>query len=351
VALTPIAELDEPIAIAWRPGHDDTIYVAQQDGLVLGLPPEGEAFVALDLTDVTSSAGERGLLGLAFAADGAHAYLNYTSSEDGHSNVVEVPVAADGTLDRAGLRQLLLVEQPFGNHNGGHVLVGGDGLVYLGFGDGGSGGDPQRNGLDLTTHLGKILRIDPAPSGQQPYTVPPDNPFVATGGARPEIWSYGLRNPWRFSFDRATGDLVVADVGQGALEEVSWVPSGGAPTGGRGVNFGWSAFEGSARYNEDQPPEGATAPIHEYPHGDLGCSITGGYVYRGSAIANLAGAYVYADYCANGIRAFAIDAGRPASDLVLLTEDPGSVVTFGESPDGELYVASKEGGVWRLDPG
>jgi glucose/arabinose dehydrogenase len=350
VVLTPIAELDEPIAIAWRPGDDDTIYIAQQDGLVLALPPAGEAIVALDLTDATDSEGERGLLGLAFAADGRHAYLNYTSEDSGDSHVVEVPVASDGTLDRAGLRELLMVEQPYSNHNGGSVVVGPDGLLYLGFGDGGAGGDPHRYGLDLSTLLGKLLRIDPTASGGQPYTVPPDNPFVATGGARPEIWSFGLRNPWRFSFDRSTGNLVVADVGQDELEEISFAPSDGADTGGAGVNFGWSAYEGSVPYNQDQPISGVTFPIHEYPHGELGCSITGGYVYRGSAIPNLVGAYVFADYCASGIRAFGLGEDGTAGEVTFLAQEPDAVVTFGEEPDGELYVASKEGGVWRLDP-
>jgi glucose/arabinose dehydrogenase len=349
VTLTPIAELDEPIAIAWRAGDDRTIYVAQQDGLVLALPPEGEAFVALDLTDVTDSEGERGLLGLDFSDDGAHAYLNYTAADTGDSHVVEVPVAADGTLDRSGLRELLLVEQPYANHNGGHVVTGPDGLLYLGFGDGGSAGDPQRTSLDLGSPLGKILRIDPAASGGQAYTVPAGNPFAGTDGARPEIWSYGLRNPWRFSFDQATGDLLVADVGQNDLEEVSFAPANGATPGGGAVNFGWSAYEGSVPYNQDQPIGGVTFPIHEYPHGDLGCSITGGFVYRGSAIANLAGAYVFGDYCASGVRAFAYTA-QGAGEEVFLTDEPEAIVTFGEAPDGELYVASKEGGVWRLDP-
>jgi glucose/arabinose dehydrogenase len=351
VVLTPVAELDQPIAIAWRPGDEQTIYVAQQHGLVVALRPGSEPAVVLDLTDLTSADNEQGLLGLAFAEDGGRAYLNYTDDDDGNSHVVEVPVADDGTLARDGLRELLVVEQPYSNHNGGHVVVGPDGLVYLGFGDGGDGGDPHRYGLDLTTHLGKILRIDPTPSSGGAYTVPADNPFVGVGNARPEIWSYGLRNPWRFTFDRATGDLYVADVGQGDLEEVSWAPAGGGTPGGGGVNFGWSAFEGSVAYNQDQAIGGVTFPIHEYSHGDLGCSITGGYLYRGAAIPQLAGAYVFADYCTSGIRAFAVSADAQAGEEVFLTEDPGEVSTFGEAPDGELYVASLGGGVWRLDAG
>jgi glucose/arabinose dehydrogenase len=350
VVLTPVAELDQPIAIAWRPGDDETIYVAQQDGVVVALRPGSEPSVVLDLTDVTSADNEQGLLGLDFAADGGHAYLNYTDDESGNSHVVEVPVATDGTLARDGLRELLVVEQPYSNHNGGHVVVGPDGLVYLGFGDGGDGGDPHRYGLDLTTHLGKILRIDPTPSGGAAYTVPAGNPFVGNENARPEIWSYGLRNPWRFSFDQSTGDLFVGDVGQGDLEEVSWAPAGAGEPGGAGVNFGWSAFEGSIPFNQDQPIGGVTLPIHEYPHGELGCSITGGYLYRGTAIPQLAGAYVFADYCASGVRAFAVSPDGQAGEETFLTEDPGEVATFGESPTGELYVASLGGGVWRLDP-
>jgi glucose/arabinose dehydrogenase len=350
VALAPIAELDQPVAIAWRPGDDETIYVAQQGGLVIGLPAEGAAYVALDLTDRTRSNNEQGLLGLDFADDGSHAYLNYTSSSTGDSYVVEVPVGDDGTLDRNGLREILAVDQPFGNHNGGSVVFGPDGLLYLGFGDGGSAGDPERAGLDLTTHLGKILRIDPTAGSAGPYTVPGDNPFVATEGARPEIWSYGLRNPWRFSFDRDTGALLVGDVGQGDLEEVSFAPAGPSGAGGGGVNFGWSAYEGSVPYNQDQSISGVTFPIHEYPHGELGCSITGGYVYRGTAIPELVGAYVFADYCGSGLRAFSIGSDGRAGAETFITQEPGSVTSFGEGPDGELYVASHGGGVWRLVP-
>jgi glucose/arabinose dehydrogenase len=350
VVLTPIAELDQPIAIAWRPGDDATIYVAEQDGLVLGLPPEGESFVALDVTDLTDSDSEQGLLGLDFADDGQHAYLNYTSEDSGDSHVVEVPVAGDGTLDRDGLRELLVVGQPYANHNGGSVVVGPDGLLYLGFGDGGSAGDPERAGLDLSTYLGKILRIDPTPNASAPYTVPADNPFVGDAAALPEIWSYGLRNPWRFSFDRDTGNLLVGDVGQGDLEEVSFAPAGPTGSGGAAVNFGWSAYEGSVPYNQDQPIGGVTLPIHEYEHGDLGCSITGGYVYRGSAIPALFGTYVFSDYCGGGVRAFAVAPDGGAGPETFISEDPGSVVTFGESPSGELFVSSHNGGVWRLDP-
>ena len=198
---------------------------------------------------------------------------------------------------------MLTIDQPYGNHNGGNVTIGPDGMLYIGMGDGGSGGDPERRALNVTSMLGKILRIDPTPSAGAPYTVPPDNPFVGVDGARPEIWSVGVRNPWRMSFDPATGDLWFGDVGQGAIEEidVAWAADGA----GRGINFGWSAFEGSSRFNEDQPPDGATPPIYEYEHGEAGCSVSGGAVYRGAAIPALVGWFVYGDYCSGNLYALA----------------------------------------------
>jgi glucose/arabinose dehydrogenase len=344
IELTRVAEADEPIVLAWRPG-DPVGYLAQRDGIVRRLTADGLGAEVLDLSGRTVAGGERGLLGMAFAPDGTHVYVHYTDL-DGTTTLDELAVRADGTIDAGSRRTLLTQRQPYPNHNGGELTFGPDGLLYLGLGDGGSGGDPERRGLDLSTWLGKILRIDPTPSADQPYTVPADNPFVGKKGARPEIWAYGLRNPWRFSFDRTTGDLWISDVGQGAIEEVDVARS---PAAGRGYSFGWSAYEGTHRFNADQQAPDAVMPFHEYPHGDLGCSITGGFVYRGQAVPALQGHYVFGDYCSAGLRAIDVTGG-PVADAERLTDAPGQISAFGESPDGELYVLSLEGGVYRVDP-
>jgi glucose/arabinose dehydrogenase len=192
---------------------------------------------------------------------------------------------------------------------------------------------------------GPVVTVDVRETDGAPYAVPADNPFIGQAGARAEIYSYGLRNPWRFSFDALTGDLWIGDVGQSAIEEVDHVAA--ADGAGKGRDFGWSAFEGSRRYNNDQSSPDHTPPVHEYEHGPLGCSITGGYLYRGAAIANLGGAYVFADYCATGIRA--IDPANP-SQAVKILDRPASVVSFGQGPTNELYVLSFDNTVYRLDP-
>ena len=214
-------------------------------------------------------------------------------------------------------------------------------------GDGGAGGDPDRRALNLGEWLGKLLRIDPRPSADAGYTVPPDNPFVGVEGARPEIWAYGLRNPWRISFDRSTGDLWIADVGQGQWEEVDvgWAADGG----GRGLNFGWSAMEGNHRFNDDQSADGVTPPIHEYEHVGQDCSISGSALYRGRAIPALVGWYVFADYCSGQVRALQI-ADRAEVKQVGLAKT-GSVTAISEGPDGELFVLTSGGQIYAITPG
>jgi glucose/arabinose dehydrogenase len=349
ITVTKIADLAEPIFVATRPGDTATTYIAQRggrlrawrDGALVNEP-------VLDISDMISSGGERGFLGFAFSPDGSHLYVDYTDT-NGDTNVDEYAVAADGNVDAASRRRVLFQDQPYPNHNGGEVLFGPDGYLYIGLGDGGSGGDPHRNGLSLGTWLGKILRIDPRPNGDQAYTVPLDNPFVGQNGAKPEIWSYGLRNPWRFSFDAATNDLWIADVGQGNIEEVD--RSTADAGAGKGVNFGWSAFEGRSRYNPDQPAEGAVPPLFQYTHAGGNCSITGGYVYRGSAVPALQGAYLYSDYCAGQVRALAVGPEGELAASVVLSADPRSVASFGEGHDNELYVCSFDGdAVYRIDP-
>ena len=340
--LTEIGTFDQPVAIVER---DGVLYVAEQAGRVVAVAG-GATHDALDMTDRTRAGGERGLLDLAFSPDGGHLYVSYTNN-DGDSRIDEYVMAGD-QVDAGTRREVFALDQPYPNHNGGGILFGRDGMLYAGYGDGGSGGDPQRNGQNPGTLLGKLLRIDPRPSADAPYTVPPDNPYVGASGVRPEIWSSGLRNPWRFSFDAVTGDLWVADVGQNAIEEIDHVPA--AHGGGRGTNFGWSAYEGSARYNEDQDAPDAWMPILEYRHGADGCSISGGVVYRGRAIPALRGAYLYGDYCAGNVRAVVAAPDGTVSQSATLSDAPEQVVSFGTDAAGEVYVVSLGGGIYRLDP-
>ena len=343
VKLTPVVAVTEPIFLATKPG-DATLYVAERRGRIVAVANGAVGAVVLDIQGLTQAGGERGLLGFAFAPDATHLYVSYTNN-DGSSVIDEYALGPDGSAVADSRRQVLFQRQPFANHNGGGIVFGPDGLLYFGLGDGGSGGDPQRNGLKLGTLLGKLLRFDPRETDGSPYAVPSDNPFVDTKGARPEIWAYGLRNPWRFSFDALTDDLWIGDVGQGLWEEVDHVAA--AEGTGRGANFGWSAWEGNHRFNSDQSEADHTAPVHEYPHGALGCSITGGYVYRGSAVPALRGAYVFADYCAKGVRA--LDPAG-AADATPILDGPANVVSFGQGPGNELYVLSFDGNVYRIDP-
>jgi glucose/arabinose dehydrogenase len=336
------------VGLASRPG-DPALYLVAQDGVIHQVEPAGgEGRVVLDITDRTGTDGERGLLGLAFHPADPLAYVNYTDN-DGNTVIEEFAVAADGSFDVNTGRPVIRIDQPYGNHNGGGVEFGPDGLLYIGMGDGGSANDPQRFSLNVSNLLGKMLRIDPRASGDQPYTVPADNPYVGVEGARPEIWAVGLRNPWRFSFDSITGDLWIADVGQNQFEEVSvgWADTSGM-NASRGLNYGWSAFEGTTRFNEDQPADGHTPPIHEYAHGDLGCSISGGELYRGAVMPELVGWYVYSDFCSGQVRALQI-VDRVVVRELTLTQS-ASVTAVQAGSDGELYVLSYDGRVDRVVP-
>ena len=347
IKLDKIATVSEPIAMAVRPGNASLLYVAERAGRIWAVRNGNvDSSPLLDIRGRTTAGGERGLLGIAISPDGARIYTSYTDT-GGTSQLDEYQLDGDGGIDATSRRSVLSQAQPYANHNGGNIVFGPDGYLYLGFGDGGSGGDPERRADKLTTLLGKLLRIDPRPVGDSPYAVPADNPLVGQDGVNTEIWSWGLRNPWRFSFDKANGDLWIGDVGQSTLEEVDWVRA--ADGGGRGLNFGWSAWEGSKRYNDDVTGDGATPPLHEYAHGDLGCSITGGYVYRGAAIPALQGAYVFGDYCAAGVRA--IDPAAP-DPSIKLTDGPGQLVSFGQDAAGELYALSFDGNaIYKLVPG
>jgi glucose/arabinose dehydrogenase len=335
--------------MAVRPG-DDSLYVAEKGGrvrqVVRGQSGEGQPSISpasvLDLSGQVSTGSEQGLLGLTFSPDGGKLYVDYTDRA-GDTRVVEYTFDG-GRADPGSRRELLFVDQPFANHNGGHVVFGPDGKLYVGLGDGGSQGDPSNNGQSLSTLLGKILRIDPAPTGGAPYTVPADNPFVGRSGARSEIFAYGLRNPWRFSWDRQTRDLWIADVGANRWEEVDLLPAG-RPAG---ANLGWSLMD--SRHQLKGPnPAGGVLPIFEYDHDGGRCTIIGGYVYRGRAIAALRGAYLFGDYCSGQVWALSQEGGQVVDDEELDVGQPSLIQSFGEDAAGELYVLTTTG-VSRLVP-
>ncbi|MFV2040075.1 MAG: sorbosone dehydrogenase family protein, partial [Acidimicrobiales bacterium] len=298
----------------------------------------------MDIGDQISDGSETGLLGLAFSPDGGLLYLSY-SDKSGDNNIVEFAMDGDSP-DLETRRTVLTIDQPQPNHNGGDIAFGPDDLLYVALGDGGGGGDPFANGQDTSTLLGSILRIDP---GADPYSIPSDNPF-ADGGGAPEIFLYGVRNPWRISFDRATGDLWIGDVGQDAVEEIDVLYA--SEGGGRGANLGWSRVEGTLPFNATGPPaENYVPPVYEYFQ-DEGCSVTGGHVYRGASLPSLFGSYIFADFCSGRIWGLASNEGQAVLGRFDLGLDIGSdgLASFGEGPDGEIYVLSFGGRVFRIDP-
>ncbi|MGW0347282.1 PQQ-dependent sugar dehydrogenase [Streptomyces anthocyanicus] len=339
IALTEVARAQNPTAGA--AGPQDTVWIAERAGTVRVLGDDGLGEPVLDISDETTTDGERGLLGLAFDERFAHLYLSYTDLE-GTSTVDEFAVQ-DGTVREDTRRTVLTQEQPESNHNGGAITFGPDGYLYIALGDGGGGGDPQGNGQKLATLLGKLLRIDP--QGGDPYAIPEDNPFADDPDARGEIWSYGLRNPWRFSFDAGSGDLLIGDVGQSDWEEIDWAPASSPG----GENYGWSQMEGTHPFRGGTEPANHVPPIHEYDRTGLGCSVTGGYVYRGEAVPGLAGQYVYSDYCDGTLRSLEIEDGRVTGEHDLGVNG-GEVVSFAQDGDGELYVLAIGGTVSRVDP-
>jgi glucose/arabinose dehydrogenase len=353
IGLTEIASgLERPTTLGARTG-DDTLYVAEKPGRLRAIRGGrlDEAPV-LDISGMVNDGGnEQGFLGFAYSPDGTKLYVHY-SDGGGDTQIDEYAVAADGAVDPASRRAVLSQSQPQGNHNGGELAFGPDGLLYIGLGDGGAAGDQGSghvsggNGQSLGTLLGKILRIDPTPSGGQPYTVPADNPFVGRAGARPEIWAYGLRNPWRFSFDKDTGDLWIGDVGQNMWEEVDVATQ--ASGNGKGANYGWNVWEGTHRFRDGDAP-GAVPPVYEYSHEGGNCSVTGGHVYRGRKIPALRGVYLFADYCVGDLRGVVLQDGRVAQERILPVSG-GSVSGFGEDNDGELYVVSDQGEIYSVDP-
>ncbi|WP_329145343.1 PQQ-dependent sugar dehydrogenase [Streptomyces niveus] len=338
VALTEVATAQNPIAGA--AGPDDTVWIAERAGTVRVLTGQGLGEPVLDISAETTTDGERGLLGVAFDNDFAHFYISYTNLE-GTSTIDEFAVQ-DGALQPDTRRTVLTQTQPYENHNGGDIKFGPDGYLYIALGDGGAGGDPQGNGQKLDTLLGKILRIDPA--GAEPYAIPSDNPFVGDPNAKDEIWSYGLRNPWRFSFDSGTGDLLIGDVGQSDWEEIDWSPASSEG----GENYGWASMEGTHPFRGGTEPANHVPPVFEYDRNGLGCSVTGGYVYRGDAIPDLQGQYVYSDYCDGTLRTLKIENGTVTGQGDLAVNG-GEVISFVQGGDGELYVLGLGGSISRID--
>ncbi|WP_283132751.1 PQQ-dependent sugar dehydrogenase [Rhizohabitans arisaemae] len=338
VRFTEIARLESPVAFAVRKG-EDTLYVAEQTGRLRAIRDgKVDPVPVVDLSREVSDGNEQGLLGVAFSPDGSRLYLDWTDL-DGHTHVTEWSFAGGKASAR---RDVLTQRQPYPNHKGGQLAFGKDGYLYIAFGDGGSGGDPHGYGQDLGTWLGKILRIDPR--GGTPYRVPEDNPFVGRAGAKPEIWAYGLRNPWRFSFDAETGDLWIGDVGQNAWEEVDRQPG----TSKGGENYGWNKREGRHPFNGGDKPADAVDPVLEYQLNDNGtCSVISGYVYRGTAIPGLGGRYLYGDFCAGWVRSVEVrpqGVGEP-TELGRVEQ----LSSFGEDHRRELYALSLQGGVYRLE--
>lgn len=352
VKLTRIGSFAAPVLVTQPRGERRRLFVVEQGGRIR-VVRDGRVLRApfLDISDRVVSGGEQGLLSVAFAPDYASSgrfYVDYTD-RNGDTRVVEY--RRGSSPDRANprsARQLLLQDQPESNHNGGLLLFGPDDLLYVGLGDGGGGDDqhgPIGNGQNLGTLLGKILRIDPRRDGGRPFRIPRDNPFVGRAGAKPAIYAWGLRNPWRFSFDRATGDLTIGDVGQEAVEEVDFLRRGDA----RGANFGWRAWEGTHRLDPDLPVANDVKPALEYTHDRGGCSVTGGYVIRDPRLPALTGRYVYGDFCIGRLLTARLRPEGASARGALGLRVP-ALSSFGEDESGRVYAISLNGPVYRLDP-
>lgn len=328
---------------------DDRLFIVEQAGIIRILNADGTANPTpfLDITSQVSSGGERGLLGLAFHPDyvnNGYFYVYYTNNS-GDTQVSRFSVSGNPNIaDATSEFPLITQSQPFSNHNGGCIQFGPDGFLYIGLGDGGSGGDPGNRAQNLTTLLGKLLRIDvDNTTGTTNYAIPPDNPFIADTNALDEIWAYGLRNPWRFSFDLTDNNIWIADVGQNQIEEVNRQPVTEA-----GLNYGWRCYEGNQPFNTSGCPNQSTLtfPLVTYTHSGSNCSITGGYVYRGTAYSDIAGLYFYADLCSQEITT--VDASGTQTNHGSYS---GTWVSFGEDVNKELYIADANGSIYKIHGG
>ena len=347
LTVEPFASGLAPLTFVTHAGDGSgRLFAVEQRGMIWTLDAEGSLAASpfLDIRERVRSGGERGLLGLAFHPDfesNGRLFVNYTDTR-GDTVVSEFGLQADGSADPASERVLLGFNQPFSNHNGGMIAFGPDRMLHIATGDGGSGGDPRGNGQSLDTLLGKILRID-VDSGD-PYAIPTDNPF-AGGGGRPEIWSYGLRNPWRLSFDRRTGAMFIGDVGQITREEIDAEPAG---QGGR--NYGWNVVEGDRCFvRNDCNRRGLTPPVAVYGR-DGNCAVTGGYVYRGAQFPDLYGGYIYSDYCGGQLWALNAEAAvrNGEARVFQLGQTQLRPTSFGEDEAGELYLVHHPGEIYRV---
>jgi glucose/arabinose dehydrogenase len=340
--------LEQPVAIAHAGDGSGRLFALEKPGRIR-IVQDGALREApfLDISGQVGSGGsEQGLLGLAFHpryAQNGLFYVNYTD-RDGNTVVARFSVSGDANRGDPGSQAVILrQEQPAGNHNGGHLAFGSDGYLYIGLGDGGGAGDRYGNGQNGATFLGAMLRIDV--DGGQPYAIPADNPFVGNAAVRDEIWAIGLRNPWRYSFDRRTGDLYIADVGQNVYEEIDFQPAGS----GGGQNYGWPIMEGRHCYPDSAAcqQQGLVLPVFEYDHSQ-GCSVTGGYVYRGQAFPGLRGIYIFGDYCSGRLWGLVRD-GSGQWQAAQVGQVEGLLTSFGEDEAGELYVVDMSGGsLYRL---
>ncbi len=344
----PGLSFSSPIELTHADGQPGRLFLAEKNGRIRTFENTRSATTAtlmLDISALVQDSGEQGLLGLAFHpayASNGYLYVHYSGRPDGRTVLARYTrSAADSlTADPASARVLLEVAQPFSNHNGGKLAFGPDGYLYLSLGDGGSGGDPGNRAQNTSVLLGKMLRIDvDTTSGQLPYGIPPDNPFAGTtGNEREEIYAYGIRNMFKFGFDRETGVLWGADVGQGQWEEIDWVENG--------RNYGWRIMEGNHCYNPSSGCNqlGLTLPVFEYNHSGGRCSVTGGTVYRGTQNPELTGEYVYADYCSGTVWALTVDSTTTTPTNRTLVEAGFGVIAFGEDAEGELYVLKQQSG-------
>jgi glucose/arabinose dehydrogenase len=349
VRLLRVGSFDQPTYLAAPPGDLRRRFVTEREGRVV-LLRGGRRSTFLDIAARVQTGGESGLLSIAFHPRyrGNRRYFVFYVDNGGALAIYQFRATADGNRTRPGSGRMIMRVAHFNfNHKGGQLQFGRDGMLYAGFGDGGGGGDPDRNAQDLGELLGKIVRIDPRPGGG--YRVPRDNPFRGRAGARGEIFAYGVRNPYRFSFDRATGDLTIGDVGESAVEEIDFlpaVPGSRRPRGG--ANLGWSVFEGGRRFRSGRAP-GHVRPAIERTHDRGSCSIAGGYVIRDRGMGALRGSYVYGDLCDPALRIARLRAGGASGDRALGPR-VGQLVSFGEDARGRVYAVSLEGGVFRLAP-
>jgi glucose/arabinose dehydrogenase len=343
--LVRVGSFDSPVYVTAPPRDRRRLFVVEQTGRIRVLVGgKRRATPFLDLSRDITAGGEQGLLSMAFAPDYARSGRFYVYFTDRNGNVrvqqFKRSNASPDRADRGSRRQVLSVRHPESNHNGGPLQFGPDGYLYIGIGDGGSEGDPHGYGPNVDVLLGKLLRIEPLAGGG--YRSPASNPFAGKGG-RPEIYAYGLRNPWRFSFDRKTGDLYIGDVGQNSWEEIDYARNGS----GLGRDYGWSCWEGRHRFNTSRTCPNPTPPVLEYSHAGGACSVTGGLVVRDSRLPALAGRYLYGDYCTGVVRSFRIVNGKATGDRRVGLTVP-SLSSFGQDASGRVYAVSLNGPVYRL---